>query len=474
LDDRIRRWLDWEQTVNERLAGDASGPRLRLSAGSVSPGLLPEHRQVRPQQVVWLPRWAARSFGPLEREMRGAFGLPSPNGRVPFFIHPQPPAAHRRLIRRYGVRSFPGVGATTTSSYRTVLAWRDDRPPRLLKLSMGARVGTALRSITEYYLVTGIMVSMLLDTIPPADRRRLALDWFAEPAGVVDTASGTGWILRRFPRMMTEPRGGDLIPLFSLLSPLGIAPPLLVRLITESGLSPERFVLDCLIAPYVRALAHLLFVEGIQLQGHAQNVLVELKGGALTGRTVVRDLTDSSVSVAMRLARRKPLPVFAPGESPARMPFPIIRSVIDYSGLSGRRVPVAARDTVEQYGLRALVWSINTSLARYFRGYRAARVELGYLELWQEAARELLGVEPEISRLPWGLATDEALAWYLEHADWKRAGAVSGAQLSRDAEPLPSFERLGRKRGRVYGRVDCAWGELYLDGDRPVFFRPAF
>jgi hypothetical protein len=432
----------------------------------------PERRQVWPQQVAWLPTREARTYGALHDGVRSAFGIPIPAGRTPLFIHPQPPAAHRRVAARVGLTTLADVGATATASYRTVLAWRGERPPVLLKLSLGARVGRANRAITEYYLVTGIMVSRLLETIPAATRARLQLDWFPEPAGAVDAASGTGWILRHFPQMMHAPGAGDLVPVFSLIAPRGARPPLLVELIHDSGLDAESFVIERLLAPYVRVLAHLLFHEGIQLQGHAQNVLVEVGDAGLTGRIIVRDLVDSSVNAALRLARGLPLPDLA--ERPARTPFPIVRSVTDYSGFTGRRIPVAARDTVELYGLRAFVWSVNTSLARFVRGYRAARVERAFLELWQEAARQHLRVEPELTARPWGLATDEAIAWYLAHADWRRAGASGGARLPATAEPLPIVERATRRRGPVYDRLESAWGDLYVHDGQPRFFRPAF
>ena len=81
--------------------------------------------------------------------------------------------------------------------------------------------------------------------------------------------------------------------------------PLIVDLIRRSGRKPEAFVLEELIRPYVKVLAYLLFEEGIQVEGHAQNVLVEIDADeGLTGRVVLRDLSDMSVSIPLRVAKR--------------------------------------------------------------------------------------------------------------------------------------------------------------------------
>jgi hypothetical protein len=275
--------------------------------------------------------------------------------------------------------------------------------------------------------------------------------------------------------MMTEQRGGDLVPMFSLIAARGERVPLLVDLIRRSGLQPERFVVEKVLRPYVTVLAYLLLEEGIQVQGHAQNILVEIdRHEGLTGRLVLRDLTDTSVSVALRVAKRKPLPSFAPNFFPRQTPFPLLRSATDYAGGPARHRPLPALDTVERYGLRALVWSLNTSLARFFVRYDSAIVARRYLELWQEQAIRHLGVEPLISDQPPGLATDEALGYFLAHVDWKRLGCSGEVPLPPSAEPLPIGERPRRRRGPVYQRVECAWGDLFLESGSPVFFRPAF
>ncbi len=477
MDARIARWLDREQTINERLAsaGTEGVLQLNLRHDTLRPSLLPERRPRWHPEVVWLPRDQARTYGPVREALQQALGVAAPAGHVPLVLHPQSTAAHRRLRATFGAERLAHVWATPTASYRTVLAWRHERPPVMLKLSLGARLGRLRRTITEYYMVTGLMVSQLLETMSRARRRALALDWCAETGGVVDTQSGTGWLLREFPAMMRERGAGELVPAFSLIAPVGSAPPLLLTLIRTSGMRAETFVIERLLVPYVRVFAALLLEEGIQLQGHAQNVLVEVHPEhGLTGRFVLRDLMDSSVNVAMRIARGRPLPGMPRGFRSGAAPFPLVRSATDYMGASGRRFPVAGSDTVERYGLRAFVWSVNTSLARFVRRYDATRVEHAYLALWRDEVMRQLCVDPQITTRPPGLAIDEAIAYYLAHVDWRAMGARPGATLAANAEPLPHDGVLRRRSGAVYARVESAWGDLYIDRGRPAFLAPAF
>jgi hypothetical protein len=133
-----------------------------------------------------------------------------------------------------------------------------------------------------------------------------------------------------------------------------------------------------------------------------------------------------------------------------------------------------ARDTVERYGLGAFVWSINTSLARYFRPYDAGSIRRRYLGLWQRKATQLLGVRPLLRRSPPGLPVDEAVACFLTGTDWEAIGTSGPVALPAAAEPLRIVAGVRRRQGRVYRRVHCSWGDVYLEGSRPTFFRAAF
>jgi IucA / IucC family len=475
LDPRLQHWLCCEQTINERIINDAVLGPIDRRSNTVRAAYCPEHRPIWPQKVVWLPEGQSRTYGNLRTALRDAFGYDLPANKTPLLLHPQLPPAHRKLSGVYGASNFGEVWATPTASYRSVLAWRRGRFPALLKLSIGAVIGRRRRALREAQIIGGVLMSAVFDTIPDTDRERLGFDWFSDPAGAVETLSGHGWLLRRLPRMVTGAGAGRLVPMFSLISVRGDHVPLLVDLIRRAGQAPERFVVDRLIRPYVNILAYLLFDQGIQIEGHSQNVLFETdNNGELTGRLVLRDMSDASLSVPFRVARRKPLPVFDPGFFPDGAPVPLASMATDYVCNFGRSWLFRAYDTVERYGLWGFIWSLNTSLARFFPTYDAAAVEDIYLTFWQDAAIQYLGVRPLFRKEPKGLATDEALAYFLRRVDWSSLGCTGGASLPSSAEPL-LIERRARRRAKpVYERLECSWGELFFLGGLPAFFRPAF
>jgi hypothetical protein len=239
-----------------------------------------------------------------------------------------------------------------------------------MKLSLGAIIATTRRSLRENQVARAVLISSLFETIPASVRNRLGFDWFAEPCGMVETKSRHGWLLRRWPHFFLAGRAGSLIPTFSLISRSGDQPPLLVRLARRSRKSPEQFLLDTIVAPFIKVMAYLLFEEGLQYEGHAQNVLWEINQAEnLTGRMILRDLADSSVNLAFRAAREKTIPKFPNGFVASGARFPVAGEAADYRTNAGRWRVLRGFDTVEGYGLWNFLWVLNQTMARFVSGY---------------------------------------------------------------------------------------------------------
>jgi hypothetical protein len=474
----LSSFLAYEQTVNERIVNERVHAPIDDRGNTVAARFRPEARGVWPLDVVVLPAAEIRQYGAAHVELRRLFGFAVARGRAAMFVHPQSRALHRGRIARHGLAS-SGIHVTPTASYRSLLAWTPGRTPAVLKLTLAATVGRIRRVLHERQIARGVFVSRALDTIPAATRRALRLDWFPERAGVVLSRERHGWLLRHLPAALAGGgAGAQLVPAFSLVSRRGAEVPLLVELIRRSGDRPERFVARELLLPYVNTLAYLLFEEGISFEGHMQNVLYEVDAsGALTGGVVLRDLADASVNVALRIARGKPLPPPA-GVFPAGAGFGFVANAADFRVNAGRPRILRPSDTVDRYGLGSFVWSLNRSLRRFYPAYSARTVERTYLGLWQRAAIGYLGVRP-LARttragVPTGLAVDEAVAYFLEHTDWSRRGAVGNRKLARQAEAVLVARRATRRAGARYARVESAWGDLYLEGTLPAFFRSSF
>jgi hypothetical protein len=237
-------------------------------------------------------------------------------------------------------------------------------------------------------------------------------------------------------------------------------------MIADSGLAPERFVLEHMLRPYVTALGWLLLEEGIQVEGHTQNILFEVSGGGkLTGQVALRDLSDMSVSIEHRIARQRKFPdlrdFFA--EAP---PFSVASVAADFQCGGPSAGPRRALVTVERFGLRGFVWAINASLSRYYRGYRQTHVERQYLGMWQDELVQRLGVRARPRRERLGLAVDEAFSEFWRRVDWGELGAREVKQQA--AKPIL------KTQGGTLMRIDCPWGELFLEQGTPAWFRPAF
>jgi hypothetical protein len=470
VEPRVGQWLQDEQTLNERVF--LGTPTSRRSANKLRGKLRPELRASWEQDVVWLDQAAARVYGPLQERFADAFGEALPAGRVPLLLHPRPPASHRRLVAELGRQTLAGVSVTPTSSYRSLLAKARGRSPVVVKLSLGVILGSFRRAVDEHQVSIAVLMTRMLEAIPEDARRAFGLDWFPEPAGVVEAQRGEGWILRDLPRALTEPDGGRLIPAFSLIARSGEREPLLVDLIRQEGGRPERVVCEQILTPYVRALSYLLLVEGMYAEGHIQNVLFEWgPDGRPTGRVVLRDLGDMCVSIPLRLARRRPFPELD-GELPPWTPFPLGSIVSNHEDLTSRTGMYRVNEAIVSYGLNQFVWAINESLARSFSRYDAERVRRRYLELWRDAMMRLLPVKVRVREAPLRIPTDEVFEHVLRRIDWTSLGAVGGASLPEHVEPVMIGGRARRSARAVYDRLDCEWGELYVREGLPVFFRP--
>ena len=138
-----------------------------------------------------------------------------------------------------------------------------------------------------------------------------------------------------------------------------------------------------------------------------------------------------SVSIALRIANQKPLPIFERPFFPKGAPFPLASVAADHRCNDGRAWMCRARDTVVQMGMRGFLWSFNTSLARFFPRYKAAHVEHRYLALWQEEAVRYLDLKPRLLRRGASGATS-TLPRSLSHYYSKARALVAGDSFTNE------------------------------------------
>ena len=210
------------------------------------------------------------------------------------------------------------------------------------------------------------------------------------------------------------------------------------------------------------------------MEGHTQNILFEMNDAeTLSGRIFLRDLSDMSVSLAHRIARKRPLPALEAlrPKGAHGAPFALATSAADHH--CGQSISTLGRAgaTVERFGLRGFIWSINTSLIRYFPRYKARAIEREYLTLWRSETQRYLHIRPQLRTDRVGIRIDEAIATYLR----ERWSAPKRHRLPKGAEPLTRGKGShSAVSASGLGRVESAWGDLFLSEGVPAYFYPAF
>lgn len=86
----------------------------------------------------------------------------------------------------------------------------------------------------------------------------------------------------------------------------------LADLLRGSSLAPEVYVQEKILRPFVKLWMELAVDQGILMEPHAQNMLIEMKNGALTGRFVVRDFGGFNIDFQARQRTGKFIPAVLP------------------------------------------------------------------------------------------------------------------------------------------------------------------
>ena len=430
-----------------------------------------------------MPTEHVRSYGFASRELAERLGIIPPRGRHAILVHPQSRGIYRSAIERWGIERVP-VLVTPTASPRSLLAWdeRSARPPIVTKVSLGAVIGRRLRVIKEEDLCRGLLVQAIFDLLPRDVVAALHLEWFSELAGTVyvDPRSDRrsvhhyAHIVRTLPASLHRRNGSSLIPLFSLVSSDGEREPHMVRLVRRERARPTEWFIERVLKPYLRVFTHLVLEEGLNIEPHAQNVLFGIDAkGDLDGRIVLRDMCDTTVNVALRIAKGRPLPTFPAGFWPEG-PVTCVDKALDRNVHVDKGPIRRTGNCIRRYGLFGMLWVVEQSVARWLPDLDGARLRRVYMETWQRAAISSLRARPLFSRSCTRIAMDEAIAWRLANLPWAAHPAGRRSSLPRRAQALMMGGRSMRRSGAAYETIDTSWGRLYFDGPKPAFFAPAF
>jgi hypothetical protein len=238
-----------------------------------------------------------------------------------FLVHPESEALYAGLIARYGIAGSCHV--TPTASTRTVLV---RELGVFAKLTLD-RVQDGLgRAVPDWEIRRAVQITRLASTIPAAEAREHGVALIPEIAGAhvdeslgagsyIDAAQGVTFrhgMIYRPADFLKQYASKELYPAFSIFSEHNGGAPLIIEWWKEAssraGVSFEEFVDEAVIAPVVRALAYLVFAQGLLPDSHLQNMVVAVDPETRRVETVLfRDMGSVKVNLELRWSRGLPV-----------------------------------------------------------------------------------------------------------------------------------------------------------------------
>lgn len=240
-----------------------------------------------------------------------------------FFLHPESEELYMPLIKKYGAQEL--YLASATASTRGLLAWPKnpkDGAPLFLKLSL-AKVQDGLgRIIPGWEVRRSIGISELA-------QRTSSETWMNSGASIIPEVMGAyvdkkqklgffvdeeqgkvfehGLIIRDASFLQdAEKRGWEVRPLFSLFTPDGDKPPLIIQKWRQTKKPFIDFINDYLFTPFIQKNRHLFFEEHIVPEIHGQNVVVAIDPKTLEIKHFYhRDVGSMKVDLRMRMMEGK-------------------------------------------------------------------------------------------------------------------------------------------------------------------------
>jgi hypothetical protein len=318
------RYFDHPDPVERFMAWESVNVYPRASAGStLDPKYRPALGREFTVKVLEIPVGDLHVADSGEPSARARQAIYSEEGAFRFAIHPESERLYADLIAKYGVARESRV--TPTASGRTVLM-REERV--FAKLTVDRIQDELGRAVPEWEVRRAVAISRLCASLPKTEMRKHGVALIPEIAGAyirldedapapsyIDRAQGAVFqhgMIYRPADFLDEYPGKEVLPAFSLLSSRGDAPPLVVTWWRDAesltGVSFAEFIDATVIAPVVRALAWLVFSQGLLPDAHLQNMVFVVDPKTRCVETVLfRDLGGVKVNLELRWSRNLPV-----------------------------------------------------------------------------------------------------------------------------------------------------------------------
>src|SRR5215813_8965610 len=295
------KWIHQEQQLNDRTVTKGDYP---IHPTSVPTDFWPEE-----QPVFWLTEFEA---------LKDQFRLfQNPTSSLPTYLSGSNSESYSHLVHPLTVQYFlnrkmtgakwrnPRFLATPMASHRTLLVWnpRSNKPPFAVKTSVNLRIGGLNRNVRLHEIKRSVGMSSLFAEISKADLTQQGILLLDDPVGLLHKQTNAGLLARDMPRRL-NPRE-EIVPVFSLLASTNGRVPRIVDLVACSRLEATAWVEKFIFAPLIYQAYFLGMTEGLVGEMHEQNILMELRDGAPTGRFWHRDLGGFGVDRELRRLANK-------------------------------------------------------------------------------------------------------------------------------------------------------------------------
>lgn len=291
--------------------------------------------------------------------------------------------------------------AAPTASYRSLLLWEEGREsePFLTKVSADIVIGGAQRTIKGGEIARSVGHSAILQL---TNQNSHEIDFFRESFGIIPKGMERGGMLvREMPEgLLTGER--RMMPLFSLYSQSSPKEePYLLTQIKKSGLNPRDYLSEYIFRPFAKQWLDLAIDQGIFMEAHAQNLLVEIdRQGQLTKRFVYRDLGGFNMDLRFRARTGLPLPETLPHMG---------RVMDDYLQRSHSS---EIYGSIQHYFVGGFVYNLDQRMPTWQRdgfvagpNFRKGNIESLFLKEFKKAYERKTGEKLTIDRLDYSLLT---------------------------------------------------------------------
>lgn len=227
--------------------------------------------------------------------------------QIPFFIHPDMMDSY--IASGINIFSYHKVRGTLeaipTASTRTLMV-NMDGILTMVKVDLSGKVlGRLTRQLPERSGVRSNLVARLMDDAHERGILPAQLGYFPETTSIGFKTQGKSYanIHREYRQTPHVSDKTFVVPFFALYSPDLKNPGstlIIQQLIEMSGQNPEDFFEGQIAKPFIMNALYMAFREGILLEAHPQNSLIELNSDYGISRFLYRDLQTAIIDIDQR------------------------------------------------------------------------------------------------------------------------------------------------------------------------------